>query len=212
MGDRALYWNVSDSKRTRMALQMVSISAYAAGTSISLPESYEDMVYALPEYDMVTPFVVQYVMLRENGMDATLSVENGSLTLTSGDSFISLNTGSDIDDGPVCDSSNLYQFSPLYRDIPDTVDSITEMFSPIIRDKESFMNIISEAVRPRPVSEGLNWGNYISSAMGVIEPGSVDSQSVYSSLMLSVGKYKLNRLSDILLSEYLCTQVYSQQK
>lgn len=97
--------------------------------------------------DLVTPLIHSYSEMNADGYNASFHVEDGYLHLLSDVGFMTVPIQvSEFESGVVYDLYSLYAFSPLYRDMPSTLDGIYDMFEPVIKDRERFLILIDEAI------------------------------------------------------------------
>lgn len=117
--DHPLYWSLNNHPIVESALSMVSIYGYT-----TIPQTYEDLISMMPESDEVTPLIIMYAMLRSDDRYAYFHIQDGSLYLYTRDGFSGIDVDqTGFDDGLVCDAEIIYQFSPLYQDIPSMIDT-----------------------------------------------------------------------------------------
>lgn len=206
-GSGTLFWAYSSDAATQTGLRMALVSGYSVGRvspGIELPKTYEQIISLVPEGDAVTPMIITYTMLRANGKYAIFTVQDGYLYLFTDEGFISLDRQiSDFEDGSVCEPDKLYVFSPIYKDIPSTVDDTILMFKPKIKEgkENDFRLILQQSMLP-----GLNWRDKVSSMVELLNIPQGDVDNATYTLMRIVGKSKLIKGATLIFQQYPCPE------
>lgn len=200
-----LFWAYSSDPVIQTALKMALVSGYSVGrinSGSEVPKTYEQITSTIPEDDGVTSMVITYTMLRSNGKYVVFTVQDGYLYLFSEDGFISLNYRvPDFKDGTICDGNTLYTFSPIYRDIPSSVEEAVTMFKPKIKEgkEKEFQDLMNSAMQP-----GLNWRDKVTSIVQLLNIPQTDMDNTIYTLMRIIGKYKLLKGINLIFSKYPC--------
>ena len=233
IGPDTLYWNVTPNRAVMIALSMALVSGYATAkvsTGAEIPKTYKEISDIVPEDDPVTTMIIVYTMLKANNKYALFHIQDGSLFLYADEGFIGLDeTVEGFEDGAMCDPNRLYIFSPMYRDIPATIDESVEMFrgkfkvGPIVRvdtatgqvinsdetgeniveiseSERHFRNLLSQAFSP-----GLQWREGVSRMINLLEIDTSEVDNTTYTLMKIVAKYKLLRGANNIFSQFPCS-------
>lgn len=197
--DVPLYWSTSSSQGISIALSMASISAYSiSGIAERIPYTYEELNSIIPDNDMITPLIITYAMLKTDDKYAFFHVEDGSLILYAKEyGYILISEYIDkFEDGLLCDPERIYMFSPMYRDIPSTLEDIQEMFQPYI-DISVYYN--------DALHGGLHWKDNVEKMLSLMNIESNELDYVRDILMKSIAKNKLIRLTTQIFKMYPCS-------
>lgn len=106
--------------------EMAMVSALAEGLCVgTVPKTYHELQDIVPDEDPITPMVAIFSSLVENGKNVEFIVYDSFLNLVSEDGSITLDQELDIQDGPIDDLSNIHLFAPLYKDVPDSIETLS---------------------------------------------------------------------------------------
>jgi len=188
--EKPFYWNISDNPLIKIALSLSLITGYVYGNTVgNLPTTYEDVDILIPEDDIVTLFLIMYTMMRVDGKNAVLYVQDGYLYLYGDQGFIGTDISLDgIDNDSICNPAILYQYSKYYRDIPSTINELIIQYN--IKDTDDFRRDMDNILQP-----GIRWkeqANIIANRYGI-------DNDVLNKM---IGKYKLLKGSNMILSQY----------
>lgn len=201
MSDRVpFYWSSSLNPLILDTFQLAYISAQVDKPNL-YDYSYQGISSLIPEDDPVSLMVIMYTMLRMDNHMATFIIDSDYLYLMTEKGYITLNSHlSNMIDDPACDAETLYVFSPRYKDIPGTVESITTMFSSYILNENQFRLIISKAI------DNQSW-DYIPSIMNILQLSNIltdDLGPILQKLRLSIIKCRLLQKTRKILEMYPC--------
>lgn len=235
VGPDTLYWNVSPHRAVQIALSMALVSGYAVArisTGAETPKTYEEISAIVPEDDPITPMIIVYSMLKADNQYAFFHIQDGSLFLYSKQQGF-LSVGENVqgfEDGAMCDPDRLYVFSPMYRDIPSTIDGAVQMFrgmfkaGPIVRinpntsqiidqndnqvegvtemldSERQFRQLLSEAFTP-----GLHWRDRVMRMVTLLDIDQNEVDTTSFTLMRIVAKYKLLKGANVIFSMFPCS-------
>lgn len=150
--------------------------------------------------DPITPLFNSYIENRMKKTSAVFYVYDGYIYLITDNGFtITESYVQDYPNGYLCDSSRIYTFAPIYRDLPSNEEDTYLMLKPNIPDKSTFISLLRDAF------ESSDWIQYIPVLIDSMEIAYDQLDQMNNVLKRIIGKHHLLILSNEILDKYPCT-------